>query len=198
MARGKTTLVRDGPLAVEIGRAVMLNPDERTLDLLRRRGFTGYADAPVQPLCEAFVEAANSVVEELQERLFRGETVGVETVLSTRKYEESADFVLRRRGFFWVIYVATASLEINIARVAQRVREGGHGVPAATIASRWLRSLEVLPWFVTKATHAWIFDNSDSTGGRPPSLIAEADDGRVQIYEPSAIPVLTEALRPLV
>lgn len=150
---GKTSLVRGGPLAAEIGRATMLNPDERTLALLQQSGFAGFSDAPLPALRSAFVEAANSVLEELQQRLFRGEAVAVETVLSTRKYEETADFVLSRRGFFGLIYVATSDPAINVARVAQRVREGGHSVPADTIVARWLRSLEVLP-LVRREGHA--------------------------------------------
>ena len=51
----------------------------------------------------------------------------------------------RRRGFrTYLYYVATVDPLININRVANRVRMGGHPVPEEKIVSRYARSLDLL------------------------------------------------------
>ncbi len=59
-------------------------------------------------------------------------------------------------------YVATSSPDINIGRVAARVRNGGHNVPANKIRSRYVRSLNNLRDAVRLSDRAYIFDNSTS------------------------------------
>lgn len=109
------------------------------------------------------------------------------------------ELVRETSGFFGLVYVALRSPDLSARRIARRVRAGGHDVPREKLAERWNRSLEILPWFAGRASRFWAYDNSDGTlDGGPPVLLAEGREGRVQIYEPDAIPALTEVLRPLV
>lgn len=68
----------------------------------------------------------------------------------------------RRNGYrTYLYYVATVDPLINISRVEQRVREGGHSVPKDKIETRYYRSLDLLLDAVKLTNRAYIFDNSD-------------------------------------
>jgi predicted ABC-type ATPase len=62
-----------------------------------------------------------------KEHLKRRESFAVETTLSGENY------------------IGTDSVEINLARIAKRVRAGGHKVPEMDVRRRYLRSLQNLP-----------------------------------------------------
>jgi len=51
-------------------------------------------------------------------------------------------------------------VELNKARVEQRVQEGGHAVPEDKIASRYQRSLENLFTMLSICRRGFLFDNS--------------------------------------
>jgi predicted ABC-type ATPase len=60
----------------------------------------------------------------------------------------------------YLYYVSTEDPQINIARVANRVRLGGHNVPTDKIISRYYKSLELLFEAIKYTNRAYIFDNS--------------------------------------
>jgi predicted ABC-type ATPase len=81
----------------------------------------------------------------------------------------------QQQGFRTYLYfVATADPEINISRVAYRVKMGGHPVPPDKIIQRYYRSLNYLIDAVTYANRAYLFDNSTDSDS---VLLAEITDG---------------------
>jgi predicted ABC-type ATPase len=67
----------------------------------------------------------------------------------------------QERGFRTYLYfVATDDPMINISRVRNRVRLGGHPVPEDKIVSRYGRSLGLLLDAIRHNDRAYIFDNS--------------------------------------
>lgn len=78
----------------------------------------------------------------------------------------------------YVYYVATADFEINVARVAYRVANGGHDVPVEKIQSRYKRSLDLLSEAILVSNRAYIFDNSEN-GDSSFTQIAEITEGEV-------------------
>ena len=85
-----------------------------------------------------------------------------ETVMSS---PDKIEFLqsARASGFRTYLYfVATQDPEININRVASRVRKGGHDVPRDKIIARYSRSLDLLADAIRIADRAYIFDNSSS------------------------------------
>jgi len=194
---GKSTFVRGQPLQDLLPVIHPLNADDRTLQVLQQRGYGSFQEAPPAALREAFIEASNAVFGEVVARLERGEAVCVETVLSTDKYCPVVNQVAASGGYFALVYVALRSPELAAERVANRVRAGGHDVPADKIRVRWRRSLEWLPWFAARASVFWVFDNSDARPDLPPDLIAHGVDGQIRLLEPAAIPEITHALRRL-
>jgi predicted ABC-type ATPase len=71
----------------------------------------------------------------------------VETTLSGKNYLQMMQYARGiDRGFEVVlIYIGTERVEINLARIAKRVRTGGHDVPEIDVRRRYLRSMQNLP-----------------------------------------------------
>jgi predicted ABC-type ATPase len=173
-----------------------LNADELTRELLRQKGFHGYAAAPPEILQQANLEAAEKVFAEVRLLLDNREAVAVETVLSTDKYRPAIEKLRRDGGIFNLIYVGLRSPELSRQRVAIRVAKGGHPVPEEKLAGRWRRSLEHLPWFASRADHFFIFDNSDSDPEHKPVLVAREGIApkRLHLIDREANPALVETL----
>lgn len=73
----------------------------------------------------------------------------------------------RRRGFEVVlIYIGTEAVEINLARIRNRVLAGGHDVPEPDVRRRYKRSLANLAIAIRHANHTILFDNSTDDGYR--------------------------------
>lgn len=60
----------------------------------------------------------------------------------------------------YLYYIATDDPDINIQRVQNRVRAGGHSVPEEKIRQRYYRSLNLLLDAIRFSDRAFIFDNS--------------------------------------
>ena len=98
-----------------------------------------------------------------------------ETVMSS---PDKIEFLrsAQRAGFRTYLYfVATQETEINIDRVAHRVRNGGHNVPTDKIIARYHRSLGLLCDAIAVANRAYVFDNS----GRKLEFVAEFENGQL-------------------
>lgn len=93
-----------------------------------------------------------------------GEKFSFETVFS---HSSKLDIMrkAKQQGYkVYLYFVATNSADINIDRVAIRVKQGGHNVPKDKIVSRYSRSLEQLFEAAQICHQCFFFDNS---GDRP-------------------------------
>ncbi|MFN0020890.1 MAG: hypothetical protein ACKVP0_21735 [Pirellulaceae bacterium] len=194
---GKTTLVSREPVASVLPKVAFWNPDDLAKKILVERGFVEFASAPADQLRRAFIDAANTTFANLKDCIARGIACGVETVLSTNKYQELVETDLASRGIFGLLYVGLSSPEIACQRVARRVLEKGHGVPEDKIVARWSRSLENLPWFAARASPLFVFDNSVDDPNSSGKLIAEGNAGAIRWHDAGAIPELYSALMSL-
>lgn len=186
---GKTTLCSAEEFQSRLDGVQFLNPDQLTLRLLQQRGVASFAAAPPQALRAANIDAAEAVFRQLEDAVTAGRLVGVETVLSTGKYQPLVERVRSLGGRFYLIYVSLASPALSLERVQRRVRQGGHDVPADRLAERWRRSLELLPWYAARADDFWVFDNSDSER-HAPTLLARSwrlDSGETQMELPHPV-----------
>lgn len=58
------------------------------------------------------------------------------------------------------VYVLTRDSAINVARVSERVKQGGHPVPVDKIISRYDKCISALPDVINASNSAIIYDNS--------------------------------------
>lgn len=83
----------------------------------------------------------------------------------------------QERGYrTYLYYVATEDPEINVSRVRNRVKLGGHDVPEEKIIRRYHASLELLVEAIRYSNRAYLFDNSREGQGR--TWLAEVTEGR--------------------
>jgi predicted ABC-type ATPase len=108
------------------------------------------------------------MLEEIDRSALRGESFAFETTLSGLTY-------LRRIGQWRaqgyrvsLFFLSLPNTETAIARVASRVRQGGHDVPEAVIRRRFAAGLENFHRHYKLAVDDWaLYDN---TGAEPVML----------------------------
>jgi predicted ABC-type ATPase len=98
----------------------------------------------------------------------------------TRLLEEAATQGIEVR----VWYVGLADPEEHIARVAQRVSQGGHDIPETTIRRRWRHSRQNLIQLLPAVTELRVYDNSGyadpAAGDAPtPKLVLHLSHGEI-------------------
>jgi predicted ABC-type ATPase len=163
---GKTTLTSDERFFREIP---LLDPDSiaRTLQSSTPSTFP--------------IAAARSVLKSAKGHIRRRESFAVETTLAGKHYLQMM-VDARRRGFEIVlVYIGTEDVEINLARIRNRVLAGGHDVPGTDVRRRYQRSFRNLPIASERADHTILFDNSTEEGYR---LIAVLGLSGNQWFEP--------------
>lgn len=89
----------------------------------------------------------------------------------------------------YLYFVATDDPLINISRVQNRVRLGGHPVPEDKIVSRYARSLNLLMDAIRYSDRAYIFDNSSHES----TWLAEVTDGEELELQTEQIPAWFKA-----
>jgi predicted ABC-type ATPase len=125
------------------------------------------------------LEAAQEAEMIRRALLEAGQDFTFETVLSTDRnlllLEEA-----KKSGYqICAVYVLTKDSAINVRRVRNRVKMGGHDVPEDKIISRYEKSLQNLSKLVRIADQTRIVDNSTDV----PCVICEVVDGRARIWE---------------
>jgi len=83
-----------------------------------------------------------------------------ETVMSSRDKVEFLKKAQNAGYRTYLYFIATEDPIINVSRVQNRVKKGGHSVQKEKIVSRYYRSLELLSEAVKHSSRAYIFDNS--------------------------------------
>jgi predicted ABC-type ATPase len=159
---GKTTLTRWN---VELFRDIpVLDPDTIGKTLQSQA-------TPALPIA-----AARQVLMSAREHLRNAQSFAVETTLSGKNYFRMM-LDARGHGFEIVlVYIGTENVEINLARIRNRVLSGGHNVPSEDVRRRYLRSFKNLPMAIQRADHTILFDNSTEEGYRLVAILGAAEN----------------------
>lgn len=152
---GKTTFAREF-LPNEAGCPVFVNAD------LIAAGLSPFAPE------SAAIAAARLVLQELNRHFASRTSFAFETTLAGRSYLRS---IMRWQAAGYLvklIFLQLDSAEEAIARVDQRVRQGGHNIPAEVIRRRFAAGLNNFHRHYAPRVDAWmLYDNS----GLSPSLL---------------------------
>lgn len=178
---GKSTLHEAINIETESGSIWIINPD-----------FLSARIAHVErlDLKQANLEAVKRIEKWLKASIRAHQTIGVETVLSTGKYRRLVT-AAKKLGFrINLVYVLLATPQMHVDRVRLRVKKGGHNVPIQKILERRKRSLRQLPWFLSRADRAWLYDNS----GADPKEMGRKNKG-ILTLDPGALPEITLAVK---
>lgn len=110
--------------------------------------------------------------------LLTGQSFCFETVMS---HESKVRLlaVAKKTGYKTYLYfVFTDNVELNIARVKLRVKQGQHDVDESLIKSRYPRTFKLLPKALALADEAFLIDNSSE-----PEIVAEKRKSKLKIYK---------------
>ncbi len=154
------------------GSVWIINPDLLTAKIVEQESLA---------LANANLAAVQRIERWLEASVESYQTVGVETVLSSRKYRRLV-MMARERGFrVRMVFVLLRSVDMQLARIRQRVSDGGHDVPEDKVRARRKRSFEEFAWFADNVDDCYVFDNSL----REPQLVAaRASQGPLWQFEP--------------
>ena len=157
---GKTTFARE------------FLPNEADCPVFVNADLIAAGIAPFRPESAA-LRAGRLMIEEIERHAAKRRSFAFETTLSGRAYASRIDR-WRAEGYtVKLVFLALPSPEEAIARVATRVRQGGHDIPAATIRRRFAAGLDNLRRvYIPRVDHWQVFDNA----GELPLLLEESPD----------------------
>lgn len=116
----------------------------------------------ISPDCPEKVsyEAAHLIERIRDEFLIKGISFCFETVFS---HPSKIDFIAKAKAHGYhviLVYIHLSTLDLNEARVSQRVLEGGHNVPPKKIRSRLPRTMKHVSVVLQLVDEARLLDNS--------------------------------------
>ena len=96
-----------------------------------------------QDLTAVRVSAGREALHRIDDLMTRGESFAIESTLSGLAYVRKLEQA-RRMGYETILaYVYVDSAEVCIARIAARVRSGGHPVPNADVRRRYGKAADI-------------------------------------------------------
>ncbi|PYE73351.1 putative ABC-type ATPase [Xylophilus ampelinus] len=144
---------------------------------------------------ERNIEAANQAEKQRLDALQAGRSFAFETVMSTP--EKVAILTQAKAAGFevTVVFVTTSSAEINVGRVDNRVKEGGHAVDPNTVRKRYDSAMKLLACALDHADTALIYDNS---ADKAVPVAFKQNDGQLKRFTPEPPAwYITHAEKPL-
>jgi predicted ABC-type ATPase len=153
-------------------------------DILARMA---YPDAP-----EAHSYHAAKIAEQIRNDLLQsGASFCYETVFS---HPSKIDFVAQARALGYeviMVMIHLQSVELNQARVAERMSEGGHSVPDEKVSSRIPRMLRHVKTSIPLCNQVQVYDNSFADA--PFKRVFSVKNSLVECH-PDPLPDWAEAL----
>ena len=145
---GKTTFAREF-LPNEAGCPIFINADLIAAGL-----------SPFQPELAA-VKAGRLMLEEIREYSRHGASFAFETTLAGRTYARMIPDWQSEGYHVKLFFLTLPSAEMAIARVAERVRQGGHNVPEEVVRRRFTAGRANLDIMYRHLVDSWaLFDNA--------------------------------------
>ncbi|HBZ35948.1 MAG TPA: Zeta toxin family protein [Rikenellaceae bacterium] len=147
--------------------------------------------APFEPRAAA-IKAGKLVLQQIHEYSKRGVDFAFETTLSGKSYA-SLLAELKKRGYaLHLFFLWVPSPELAIARIKDRVAEGGHNVPAEDVRRRFSRGINNFLALYESLLDSWmLFDNSKAR----PVLIAKRRNAHKEIANEELFKLVLKSMR---
>jgi len=167
---GKTTLAKSSYAdLLETDR--FLNADEFAAELS--------SDAPG----DKAVPAGRRLIELRRLWIDEGYDFILESTLATKTLLRSVGIASANNYRITLVFLLVSDPDICIQRVANRVSQGGHYIPADIIKRRHVRGLGLLPNYLAATDDADLFDANGQ-----PELIARRRRNNWRLYDPEKVP----------
>ena len=136
-------------------------PNEAHCDLFINADLIAAGLSPFSPE-KAAIKAGRLMLKSIDEALMKQQSFALETTLSGKGYLKMIPEWQKRGYFITLIFLQLPTVEIAIARVAERVKQGGHDIPEATIRRRFTSGLNNFHQQYKAKVDTWLhFDNSE-------------------------------------
>lgn len=161
----------------------VVNPDETARRLRPLHPTASPKEMLIRVLCDIERAAVDT--------LSAGKPFAVETVLSTQKYFQLADFAREKNLAVFVLYVGAPDLDLLNERLDHRVQNLGHDVPRDRLARR-KQSSEANYLELAKTAEVTLLVSNGKDGHR---LEAYSERGVFTIRHEDALPTLVSQIR---
>ena len=147
--------------------------------------------APFQPRAAA-IKAGKLVLQQIHEYAKRGVNFAFETTLSGKSYVNLLTGLKNKGYALHLFFLWLPSAELAIARIKERVQEGGHHVPAEDVRRRFARGINNFFTLYESLFDSWmLFDNSKAK----PILIAKRKNGHREIINEELFAIVQRSAR---
>lgn len=163
---GKTTITERGLAHEWFEGCEYVNPD-----LIAQEELGDWNDP------HAVLQAVRIATDRREACLRDRRSLAFETVFSGPDKPEFVRRAIVAGYFVRIFFVGTERPEINAARIARRVLEGGHDVPIRKIVDRWGRSIANAGSVAAEVDRLYLYDNS--IDDREAQLVIRASEGRL-------------------
>ncbi|MDE7160240.1 MAG: zeta toxin family protein [Muribaculaceae bacterium] len=110
------------------------------------------------------IEAGKLMIQRINLLLCQGKSFAIETTLATRSYSSLVKRAHDKGYHVVLLFFWLSSPEMAKERVAKRVSEGGHNIPAETIVRRYWLGLQNFFNIFAPIVDSWMFyDNVNQT-----------------------------------
>ena len=135
--------------------------------------------SPFSPAA-AGIKAGRLLLKQIHEFAERRADFAFETTLSGKTYVSLLQRFKQQGYAIHLFFLWVPSVELAIARIKNRVVEGGHDVPVTDVRRRFGRSVQNFFEVYRPLLDSWtLFDNSTTR----PALIAEEKDGKLAVVD---------------
>lgn len=128
--------------------------------------------SPFDPASVA-IEAGRLMLKRIAELMALRKTFSIETTLATKSYVEYINEAHKLGYKVVLLFFYLDSPQLAIARVAQRVSEGGHDIPVHVIERRYIAGIKNLFELFIPIVDYWIIANNSDVVSR---IIATSDN----------------------
>ncbi|HEY1502367.1 MAG TPA: zeta toxin family protein [Acidobacteriaceae bacterium] len=139
-------------------------------------------------------DAATAAAAVRDELVLQRESFVFETVFSDPVGDKLGFLKAAAHAGYTVLlcFIGISGADVSEERVAMRVSQGGHDVPAKKLVSRYPRTLKNLKAAIRELPHVWVFDND--VLAKPYRLAAVCESGRIVQVHKTVPPWLSAAL----
>lgn len=147
--------------------------------------------APFEPRAAA-IKAGKLVLQQIHDFSRQDIDFAFETTLSGKSYATLFN-ELKKKGYgLHLFFLWVPSPELAIARIKDRVSEGGHNIPAEDVRRRFTRGIRNFFSLYEPLVDSWIlFDNSKAK----PVLIAKRKNGRVEAIDEDLFGIIKKGVK---
>lgn len=144
----------------------------------KKKLLTGYSiEANVLVLKPVLINSyvASLIADFIRHKLLeKKENFTFETVMSHSSKLSIIDIANKEKYRTYLYFVTTIDPKLNIERIKNRVKKGGHNVSPEKAIERFYRSISHLPEAIKRSYRAFVFDNTTSL-----KLIGEFHKGKI-------------------